>query len=394
MSAVTGPITWVRKHSIVVGNIGLILVMLVGLAYLSFGALRWDPFRGTYQLTVHFPNSGGLQETSGVTLRGARIGDVQQIRVQPESVDVTVEIAEDVQINRNAVVAALGLSAAGEQYVDFQPATADGPYFVNGDEIDINQTRVTAPFPQTLELTLNVVDQIDPVELRSAIDNLEVGLGADGTGDNVLQSLFVSGGTIFADLARVLPQTTKLISDTGTILKTTADIQPDLGTTVDSMSTIVNAAVAADKELRLLLDRGPTQLTSLTGSMNQIRDPITDVMQQLVDIARQGALRAPAIANLLPSIRDASVKSLSMFHDGAWWAFGSVYPRPSCNYAVTPVRPTKILELSVPTNLYCVTEDPNQQIRGSANAPRPPGDDTAGPPPNFDPNARTVPLDK
>ncbi|MCX2963913.1 MlaD family protein [Gordonia sp. NPDC062954] len=394
MSAVTGPITWVRKHSILVGNIGLILVMVVGLAYLSFGALRWDPFRGTYQLTVHFPNSGGLQETSGVTLRGARIGDVQQIRVQPESVDVTVEIAEDVQINRNAVVAALGLSAAGEQYVDFQPATADGPYFVNGDEIAINQTRVTAPFPQTLEATLNVVDQIDPVELRSAIDNLEVALGADGSGDNVLRSLFVSGGTIFADLARVLPQTTKLISDTGTILKTTADIQPDLGTTVDSMSTLVNAAVAADKELRVLLDQGPTQLTSLTGSMNQIRDPITDVLTQFVDIARQGALRAPAIANLLPSIRDASIKSLSMFHDGAWWAFGSVYPRPSCNYAVTPVRPTKILELSVPTNLYCVTEDPNQQIRGSANAPRPPGDDTAGPPPNFDPNARTVPLDK
>ena len=394
MSAVTGPITWVRKHSILVGNIGLILVMVVGLAYLSFGALRWDPFRGTYQLTVHFPNSGGLQETSGVTLRGARIGDVQQIRVQPESVDVTVEIAEDVQINRNAVVAALGLSAAGEQYVDFQPATADGPYFVNGDEIAINQTRVTAPFPQTLEATLNVVDQIDPVELRSTIDNLEVALGADGSGDNVLRSLFVSGGTIFADLARVLPQTTKLISDTGTILKTTADIQPDLGTTVDSMSTLVNAAVAADKELRVLLDQGPTQLTSLTGSMNQIRDPITDVLTQFVDIARQGALRAPAIANLLPSIRDASIKSLSMFHDGAWWAFGSVYPRPSCNYAVTPVRPTKILELSVPTNLYCVTEDPNQQIRGSANAPRPPGDDTAGPPPNFDPNARTVPLNK
>ncbi|MDY6811125.1 MAG: MlaD family protein [Actinomycetota bacterium] len=394
MSAVTGPITWVRKHSILVGNIGLILVMLVGLAYLSFGALRWDPFRGTYQLTVHFANSGGLQDTSGVTLRGARIGDVQQVRVQPESVDVTVEIAEDVQINRNAVVAALGLSAAGEQYVDFQPATADGPYFVDGDEIDVNQTRVTAPFPQTLEATLNVVDQVDPVELRSAIDNLEVALGADGSGDNVLQSLFVSGGTIFADLARVLPQTTKLISDTGTILKTTAGIQPDLGTTVDSLSTIVNAAVAADKELRVLLDQGPTQLTSLSGSMNQIRDPITDVVQQLVDIARQGALRAPAIANLLPSIRDASVKSLSMFHDGAWWAFGSVYPRPSCNYAVTPVRPTKILELSVPTNLYCVTEDPQQQIRGSANAPRPPGDDTAGPPPNFDPNARTVPLDK
>lgn len=394
MSALSGPFSWVRRHSILVGNIGLVLVMLVGLAYLSFGALRWDPFRGTYQLTVHFPISGGLQETSGVTLRGARIGDVEKIRVQPESVDVTVSVEDDVKINRNATVAALGLSAAGEQYVDFEPQTADGPYFTDGDEIQVNQTRVTAPFPTMLESALNVVEQIDPVKLRSAVDNLEVALRSDGDDDNVLRALFVSGGTIFADLARVLPETKKLISDSGTILKTTANIQPDLGTTVDSLSTIVNAAVASDKEIRTLLGRGPSQLTSLTGSLNQIRDPVSDVLQQFVDIARQGALRAPAIANLLPSIRDASVKSLTMFHDGAWWAFGSIFPRPSCNYAVTPVRPTKILELSVPTNLYCVTEDPAQQIRGSANAPRPPGDDNAGPPPNYDPNARTVPLDK
>ncbi|MFW0787120.1 MlaD family protein [Gordonia sp. CPCC 206044] len=394
MSMISGPFTWVRKHSVLVGNIGLILVMLVGLAYLSFGALRWDPFKGTYGLTVHFPISGGLQETSGVTLRGARIGDVESIRVQPKSVDVKVSVHDDVKINRNSVVAALGMSAAGEQYVDFEPPTADGPYFRDGDVIEVNQTRVTAPFPSMLESSLDVVEQIDPVKLRSAVDNLEVALGGDSTGQNDLRALFISGGTIFADLARVLPQTKKLISDTGTILKTTADIQPDLGTTVNSLSTIVNAAVASDKEIRTLLGRGPSQLTSLTGSLNQIRDPITDVLQQFVDVARQGALRAPAIANLLPSIRDASIKSLTMFHDGAWWAFGSIFPRPSCNYAVTPTRPTKILQLTVPTNLYCVTEDPKQQIRGSANAPRPPGDDTAGPPPNYDPNARTVPLDK
>ncbi|AZG43741.1 MlaD family protein [Gordonia insulae] len=394
MRAISGPFSWVRSHSVLVGNIGLVLVMLVGLAYLSFGALRWDPFKGTYHLTVHFPISGGLQETSGVTLRGARIGDVEKIRVQPESVDVTVRIEEDVKINRNAVVAALGLSAAGEQYVDFEPPSADGPYFADGDVIEVNQTRVTAPFPDMLESALNVVEQIDPVKLRSAVDNLEVALGSDGSDKNTLRVLFVSGGTIFTDLARVLPQTKTLISDTGTILKTTSDIQPDLGTTVGSLSTIVNAAVASDKEIRTLLGRGPAQLTSLTGSLNQIRDPITDVLQQFVDVARQGALRAPALANLLPSIRDASVKSLTMFHGGAWWAFGSIFPRPHCNYAVTPVRPTKILELTVPTNLYCVTEDPTQQIRGSANAPRPPGDDTAGPPPGYDPNARTVPLDK
>ena len=59
---------------------------------------------------------------------------------------------------------------------------------------------------------------------------------------------------------------------------------------------------------------------------------------------------------------------------------------------MTPTRPTKIMEASVPTNLYCVTNDPNQQRRGSVNAPRPKGDDTANPPPGYDPNSRTVPL--
>ena len=388
----SGPIAWMRRHSMLLGNLGLIVVMLVGLAYLSFGALSWRPLTGTYQVTVHFPISGGLQQTSGVTLRGASVGEVKSIQVQPKSVDVVVSIKDNAKINRNATVAALGLSAAGEQYVDFQPSTEDGPYLRDGDVIAVNQTRVATPFPDLLESSLNVIAQIDPVKLSSSISALDVALGQPGT--NQLRALFDSGGTIFADLYRVLPQTTALINNAGTIFATTASIQPDFGSTVASISTVVNSAAASDRELRMLLNRGPSQLTSLGGSLDQIRNPVSDALTQLVDVARQGALRAPALANLLPSMRDAGVKSQAMFHNGAWWAMASLFPRPYCDYSITPTRPTKVLELTIPTNLYCVTQNPNQQTRGSVNAPRPPGDDTAGPPPGYDPNARTVPLDK
>lgn len=390
MSGVFG---FLRKHSVLVGNIGLVLVMVLGLGFLALGTLRWEPLADKYKLTIEFPISGGLQETSGVTLRGARIGDVDTIRVEPDSVTVKVTVDDRYKINRDATVAALGLSAAGEQYVDFQPSTSEGPYLKDGDVIQAKQTKVTVPFSDLLESSLELIQQIDPAELRSAVDNLKVALYSED-GSNDLEVLFDSGGTIFARLYTALPETTKLIQNAGTIFETTADIQPDFGTTVSSLSDLINAAAASDKELRALLDRGPSQMTSLAGSINQLTDPVTDVMKQFLDIAEQGALRAPALATLMPSIRDASVKSLTMFHDGAWWAFGSVYPRPSCNYPVTPRRPTQVLELTIPTNLYCVTEDPNMQIRGSANAPRPPGDDTAGPPPGYDPNARTVPLDK
>lgn len=389
----SGVVGFLRKHSVLFGNIALVVVMFVGLAYLSMGALSWRPLESKYSVTIDFPISGGLQDTSGVTLRGAKIGDVESLQVQPESVTVKVSIDSRYKINRNSKVAALGLSAAGEQYVDFQPTTNDGPYLKDGDRIGPAQTEVTTPFPDLLESSLELIQEIDAEQLRSAVDNLRIALNTDD-GNNDLKVLFDSGGTIFAKLYTALPETTRLIKNAGTIFETTSQIQPDFGDTVSSLSDLINAAAAADKELRTLLDRGPSQMTSLAGSINQLTDPVTNVMKQFLDIAEQGALRAPALAVLLPSIRDASIKSLAIFHDGASWAFGSVYPRPACNYPVTPRRPTQILELAVPVNLYCVTEDPNQQIRGSANAPRPPGDDTAGPPPGYDPNARTVPLDK
>ena len=381
---------WLYKHKILLSNLALVLVMFVGIGYLSLGVLRWRPLDDTYELTVEFANSGGVQSTSDVTLRGARIGAVDQIRATPTSVEVTVVIDSEYKISRDSHVAALGLSAVGEQYVDFQPSTADGPYFSNGDKISTTQTSSTVAFPKLLESSLDVVRQIDAEKLSVTIDELDIALDSDGK--NQLRALFNSGGVIFADLYRVLPETVTLIQNTGTILETTADIQPDLGTLTTGIGDLIDAMVASDQELRDFLGRAPAQLTTLSGSLNQLTDPLSGVLTQFLDIAEQGALRAPALVNLFPAIRDGAITSQAMFHDGAWWAYGSIYPRPYCEYPVLPQPPTEILAATVPVNLYCVTEDETQQIRGAANAPRPPGDDTAGPPPNFDPNARTVPL--
>lgn len=383
-------IAFLRKNSILLGNIALFLVMILGLSYLAFVSLHWRPWQSTYHVLVKFPISGGLQETSKVSLRGVEIGDVENIQVTPRTVNVTLKLQADHKINKNATFSAFGLSAAGEQYVDIVPTTDDGPFLADGDEIEPGQTYVTTPFSTVLESSLELISQVDTVKLSGALQELTIALNDDQP--NQLRSIFQSGGTIFAELYKVMPETTKLIQNAGAILKTTADVQPDLGRLVDGGAGLINAAVASDRELRVLLGTGPGRITSLTGSIDTITDPVTDVLGQFLSVAQQGALRAPTLAVLLPSIRDGSVQAQKMFHDGAWWAMGSIYPRPYCDYAVTPTRPTKIMEASVPTNLYCVTEDQNLQRRGSVNAPRPAGDDTANPPPGFDPNSRTVPL--
>ncbi|MGB3603179.1 MlaD family protein [Gordonia sp. (in: high G+C Gram-positive bacteria)] len=384
--------TWLRKHKIILGNLGLVLVMLLGLAFLAFNSLSWRPWQSTYAVTVHFPASGGLQETSLVMLRGSEIGNVESIKVASKTVDVKLKLRDDFKINKNATFSALGLSAAGEQYVNITPTTDDGPYLSDGDEIQATQTHVTAGFPGMLQSALDVIGQIDAPKLTASLQQLEIGLNDNGP--NQLKSIFQSGGVIFADLAKVLPQTTKLIENTGTILKTTSGIQPDLQRMVGGIDELFSATKAADAELRGLLGNGPAQLTSLAGSLAAITDPLSDVLTQFLDVARQGALRAPALANLFPSVRDGVIQSQAMFHGGAWWALATIFPRPTCNYSIAPSDPTKIQSMAIPKNLYCVTEDPTMLTRGAANAPRPKGDDTAGPPANYDPNARTVPLDK
>lgn len=382
--------SWLLKHKILLSNLALVLVMMVGIGYLSLGVLRWRPLADSYSLTIEFANSGGVQETSLVTLRGARIGTVDKILTTPTAVEVDVTIDSKYKINKDAEVKALALSAVGEQYVDFQPSTDSGPYFSDGDKISTRQTSSTVAFPKLLESAVNVVNQIDPNQLKVTIDELDVAL--DSGGKNQLRALFNSGGVIFADLYRALPETVTLIRNAGTILETTSNVQPDLGTLTGGISGLIDSLVASDRELRTFLGNAPAQLTTVGGSINQLTDPLTGILEQFLDIAQQGALRAPALVNLMPSIRDGAIKAQAMFHDGAWWALASIYPRPYCDYPVLPQPPTEILQSSVPVNLYCVTEDPTQQIRGAANAPRPPGDDTAGPPPNFDPNARTTPL--
>lgn len=383
---------FLRRHSVLLGCLGLLAVMVMALSYLVFVSLNVRPWQSRYEVLIKFPISGGLQNTSKVALRGVEIGEVSSIQVTPTTVDVTARLDSRYKINRHAQFAALGLSAAGEQYVDIIPDTDEGPYLTDGDQVDSGQTTVTVPFSTMLESTLDLVSQIDTDKMSAALGELTIALNDEQP--NQLRAIFNSGGAIFAQLYKVMPQTTALIQNTGTIMKTTADIQPDLARLVNGSGELINAAAASDAELRALFGTGSSRLTSLTGSLDTITDPITDVLGQFIDIAQQGALRAPTLAVLMPSIRDGSAQGAKMFHDGAWWAMASLYPRPYCDYQVTPTRPTQILESSVPVNLYCVTEDPNQQRRGSINAPRPDGDDTANPPPGFDPNSRTVPLKK
>ena len=106
-------------------------------------------------------------------------------------------------------------------------------------------------------------------------------------------------------------------------------------------------------------------------------------------------LRVPAINALFPNYRDSMLDALgSIMHDHGVWVNGELYPRYACDYG-TPRLPPASADYPEPfLYTYCRDDDPAVLIRGAKNAPRPAGDDTAGPPPGADLGKRTDPTPK
>ena len=102
-------------------GVGLALTLIIATGYLAIGGLRINPLRRTMAVRVLLEESGGLLVNQDVTLRGIPVGRITAINLTDKGVEAVVKINADPQIPRDSPVRVSGLSAAGEQYLDFRP---------------------------------------------------------------------------------------------------------------------------------------------------------------------------------------------------------------------------------------------------------------------------------
>ncbi|MGK8524348.1 MCE family protein [Nocardia asteroides] len=383
---------WLVRRRIAVANFGLVLVLLVGAAYLGVVVLRIDPMRGTYDVTVELASSGGLLPGNDVTFRGARVGTVREVAAAGSGVAAIAEIDAGTKIPVGGTVVVGRLSAAGEQYLDFRPDADTGPYLTDGARVDRARTSVPVAVQSVLTNLSGFIGGLNPDRLTVIIDELDKALAG---GPDQLRNMISGISRAMAGLTDLLPQTRQLIENLEIIAETTSHAQPDLGTLTRAGGVLFEQLTAADREVRHLLDEGPGQLTTLGGFVSRTQDPITDLVTNFVAITKAAKLREPAIAALFPALRAGSEALGIPAHDNAFHTMVDIWPRPTCEYETIPVVPTqKMTDTRVRLYNYCVTSDPALQIRGAANAPRPNvPDNGSGPPPGVtgDELSRPVP---
>ncbi|WP_069163936.1 MCE family protein [Nocardia altamirensis] len=382
---------WLVRRRTAVANIGLVVVLVLGVSYLGANVLRFNPLPSTYKVRVELANSGGLAPNNDVTFRGTRIGRVDDVRISGDGVAAIAEIDKAARIPVGGTVAVGRLSAAGEQYLDFRPDADSGPYLIDGAVVARAQTAVPVTVQSVLANMSGLIAGMNPARLNVIIDELDKALAG---GPDRLRNMISGISRAMAGLTDLLPQTRQLVANLQVIAETTAHAQPDLTTLTTGSSALFQQLTAADQEVRAFLELGPGQLATLGGIVHDTEDPVTNLVTNFVAITKAAKLRAPAIAALFPALRAGSEAIGIPAHDNAYHTLIDPWPRPSCDYDTVPVVPTTAtVDTRVRLYNYCVTSDPALQIRGSANAPRPNvPDNGSGPPPGVTGNELSRPA--
>nr|WP_058856982.1 MlaD family protein [Nocardia jinanensis] len=381
------------RNKILLSNIGLVVALLIGGTYLLVDVMRVNPLRSTYTVTVNLDRSGGLQPGNDVTLRGYRVGEVSNLELVDDGAGIRakaeIDSRYDIPVDTNVAVQAL--SGAGEQYIDFRPATDQGPFLTDGSKIDFDPERVSTPVPvsSVLENSSDLIAQVNPEHFAVILNELDTALSG---GPDQLRSLIEGVSLVTAGMDSLLPQTTNLIANLRTISATTSQAQPDLGTLTANSRVLFDQFNKANAELIKVLDQAPGQFAAVTATLESTSDPITALAGNFLALTRAAQLRTPALAALFPSLELGGAALGVPAHDNEFHTILDIWFRPYCQYQTTPMKTQVVQDGTLPMWNYCDSPGPGEQIRGAVNAPRPNiPNNGATIPPGVDPNERTLP---
>ena len=369
----------------------LLLTFVVATAYLLVGALRVNPVAKTYQVTIELPESAGLLPNQDVTLRGVPIGRVERLDITPSGVNAIVNVKSTVPIPQSSDVSVSGLSAAGEQYINFVADSNAGPYLSDGSVIGQGRATVPVSLATLLADADGALAQVDTTKLELIRKELSL----SDKGPQKLADIIDGGTFLLSTLDSVLPETTSLLRTSRVALTLAADKNVGIGVASANLGQTFDGINKMQDGYRRLTNQTPGALSDVDNLFTDNSDTMVQLLGSLTTTSQLLYLRVPALNALFPDYRTSALDALgSVMHDNGLWVTGDIYPRYACEYG-TPRRPPSSADYPEPfMYTYCRDDHPGVLVRGAKNAPRPAGDDTAGPPPGADLGRTTDPTPK
>lgn len=347
--------------------VGVVVVFLVAVAYLFAAVLDQPLTSRPVTLDVHLQQTGGLFEGSSVTYRGIKVGKVTDIVPDDQGVVATVRLSSGTDIPTDSIAKVRSLSPVGEQYLDFQPNTAKGPFLQDGDTIPAKSTDLPESLSSTVVAVNKVLRQIDDKKLRIVLGELSTALA--GTGDD-LGRILDQGTDLLSTLDEVWPETNRVIDNGGPVLRIVSDNATelhDLGVKAKQFASFLRGY---EPEWQQVLDRTPGQLDDLKALIRDADSVLPGFLDEGVSFTDVVMSYEPHLRALLQEYARGLGTVLSVIRGGELRIEVIPVRTARCDYGTPRHQPYDPERYAFNTNGHCAPSFARLQ-RGAAHAPGP-----------------------
>lgn len=366
---------FVRTQLIIFTIASIVGVAAMALVYLQLPTLLGI---GRMTVTMELPKTGGLYRFSNVTYRGVQIGRVTDVHATRSGVEATLSLNTSPKIPADLQANVLSVSAVGEQYVDLQPRTDDGPYLQDGSVIARKDTTVPQAVGPMLDQVSALLETIPKDKLSGLLD--ETFKGLNGAGDD-LSMLLESTSTVARDFNSVSAQARALIEDGKPLLEGQAAAADALRTWARSLAGVTGQLSTNDPQIRALLREGPSAADEAAALLSQVKPTLPILLANLTTVGQIAVTYNASIEQLLVLLPPyiASVQAVGLprnnptgFTQGDFTL--TLNDPPACTVGFLPPSswrsPDDLSDIDTPDGLYCkLPQDSPIAVRGARNYP-------------------------
>ncbi|WP_282776684.1 MULTISPECIES: MlaD family protein [unclassified Nocardia] len=259
--------------------IAFVVIAVVGISYVGARYVRLDEMFGfgVYHVRVEAAQTGGLYQGAEVTYRGVPVGRVGELELTEEGVAMRLDISSGApRIPASATAVVASRSAIGEQYLDLQPDSPNGPFLHDNSVIHGAVTPV--PVEDLLASVDHFTESVDLAALHTTIT--ELGKAFDGKGDD-MQILVQSLNNITTDFHTALPQTIQLIRDGRTALGTQAEQSGAIREFSEGLDQLTAQLRDSDPDVRRLIGTGAEAGEQIEGLVTDSGPDLTENLTSL-----------------------------------------------------------------------------------------------------------------
>jgi phospholipid/cholesterol/gamma-HCH transport system substrate-binding protein len=274
------------------------LLATTALAVMVFGYMRVQDMVGIgqYRVTVELPETGGLYPRGNVTYRGAQVGTVDSVHLTNSGVQAVLSLDSKIKIPADVEAEVHSVSSVGEQYVQLNPRSGNGPMLKNGDVIPEDRTTVPTDINKVLTDTTRGLQAIPQDNLKTVVDEAYVAVG--GLGPELRR--LVNGSTNLAiDARKNLDPLTTLIDQSKPVLDSQTDTAPSIQAWASNLASITGQLQSQDSAVAGILENGPGAADEVRALFDRLQPTLPIVLANLVSIGEVAVTYQPGLEQLL-----------------------------------------------------------------------------------------------